>query len=101
MASSTRIYEFGPFLLDVGERRLFRNGRPMPLRGKVFETLRVLVENHGRLVAKDALMKAVWPTPSWKKGTSPTTSRPCEGRFGAATPGRTMWRRFPGRATVS
>ena len=55
------IYEFGPFLLDVGERRLLRNGQPVPLRAKVFDTLRVLVENHRRLVAKDALMKAVWP----------------------------------------
>ena len=55
------VYEFGPFLLDIGERRLLRNGEPVPLRAKVFDTLRVLVENHGRLVAKDALMKAVWP----------------------------------------
>jgi DNA-binding winged helix-turn-helix (wHTH) protein len=55
------VYEFGPFLLDIGERRLLRNGEPVPLRAKVLETLRVLVENHGRLVAKDALMKAVWP----------------------------------------
>ena len=55
------IYEFGPFLLDVGDRRLLRNGQSVPLRAKVFDTLRVLVENHGRLVAKDALMKAVWP----------------------------------------
>ena len=55
------IYEFGPVLLDIGERRLLRNGEPVPLRAKVFDTLRVLVENHGRLVAKDALMKAVWP----------------------------------------
>ena len=61
MDNARRIYEFGPFLLDVGERRLLRSGRPVPLRAKVFETLRVLVENHGRLVAKDALIKAVWP----------------------------------------
>ena len=61
MDSSTRIYEFGPFLLDVRERRLLRDGRPVPLRAKVFDTLRVLVENHGRLVVKDALIKAVWP----------------------------------------
>ncbi len=60
MSISGRIYEFGPFLLDVRERRLFRNGRPVPLRAKVFDTLRVLVENHGRLLAKETLMKAVW-----------------------------------------
>jgi DNA-binding winged helix-turn-helix (wHTH) protein/tetratricopeptide (TPR) repeat protein len=61
MTRSTRIYEFGPFVLDVGERRLVRHGRPVALRAKVFDTLRVLVENHGRLMAKEALMKAVWP----------------------------------------
>jgi DNA-binding winged helix-turn-helix (wHTH) protein len=33
----------------------------VPLRAKVFDTLRVLVENHGRLAAKEALVTAVWP----------------------------------------
>jgi DNA-binding winged helix-turn-helix (wHTH) protein len=46
----------------VRERRLLRNGRPLPLRAKVFDTLCVLVQSHGRLVGKDALMKAVWRT---------------------------------------
>jgi DNA-binding winged helix-turn-helix (wHTH) protein/tetratricopeptide (TPR) repeat protein len=61
MDSSTRVYEFGPFLLDMRERRLLRNGQPVPLRAKVFDTLCVLVQNHGRLIAKDTLIKAVWP----------------------------------------
>jgi DNA-binding winged helix-turn-helix (wHTH) protein/tetratricopeptide (TPR) repeat protein len=61
MNQPRRIYEFESFTLDIGERRLLRNGRPVPLRAKVFDTLRVLVESHGRLVAKDALIKAVWP----------------------------------------
>ena len=61
MDSSTRVYEFGPFLLDVRERRLLRNGRPVPLRAKVFDTLSVLVQNHGRLIVKEDLIKAVWP----------------------------------------
>jgi DNA-binding winged helix-turn-helix (wHTH) protein len=56
-----RIYEFGPFRLEVGERRLLRDGQPVPLRAKVFDTLCTLVENHGTLVTKDELMGAVWP----------------------------------------
>src|SRR5215471_16192316 len=56
-----RIYEFGPFRLEVGERRLLRDGEPVPLRGKVFDTLCTLVENHGALVTKDELMRVVWP----------------------------------------
>ncbi len=54
-------YRFGPFRLDVAERRLSQEDRVIPLRGKVFDTLCVLVEKHGRLVRKDDIMKAVWP----------------------------------------
>jgi DNA-binding winged helix-turn-helix (wHTH) protein len=61
MQSRNGIYEFGPFRLEVKERRLLRNSEPVQLRAKVFDTLRVLVENHGKLVSKADLMKAVWP----------------------------------------
>ena len=61
MKDAREIYEFGPFRLEVKERRLLRNGQTVQLRAKVFDTLRVLVENHGRLVGKDDLMKAIWP----------------------------------------
>lgn len=54
-------YAFGPFLLDVNERRLLRDEEEIRLRGKLFDTLRVLVENAGKLVRKDDLMEAVWP----------------------------------------
>jgi len=55
------VYEFGLFRLEVIERRLLRDGHPVELRAKVFDTLRVLVENHGHLVSKEHLLKAVWP----------------------------------------
>src|SRR5262245_12224599 len=54
-------YSFGPFRLEVRERRLWRDGELIPLRGKVFDTLSVLVENAGRLVTKQELLEAVWP----------------------------------------
>ena len=54
-------YRFGPFQLDVRERRLSRGTDVIPLRLKVFDTLCVLVENAGRLVTKDELLTAVWP----------------------------------------
>ena len=60
-AQIKRIYEFGPFQLDVGERLLLKSGRPVPLTPKAFDTLLLLVENKGRLVEKEALMKSVWP----------------------------------------
>src|ERR1043165_5199072 len=59
MASST--YHFGPFVLNVPERQLLRKSTVVPLRGKVFETLCVLVENAGRLVRKEELLQALWP----------------------------------------
>ena len=54
-------YIFGSFHLDVEERRLLREGEEIRLRGKLFDTLRALVENAGRLMRKDELMRAVWP----------------------------------------
>jgi TolB-like protein/tetratricopeptide (TPR) repeat protein len=55
------VYEFGPFRLEVSEHRLVREGRSIPLAGKAFDTLRVLLERHGTLVSKRDLMNAVWP----------------------------------------
>jgi pimeloyl-ACP methyl ester carboxylesterase/DNA-binding winged helix-turn-helix (wHTH) protein len=54
-------YLFGNYLLDVDERRLLRDNEEIRLRGKLFDTLRVLVENAGKLVRKDAFMESIWP----------------------------------------
>lgn len=52
---------FGPFELDIKERRLHREGEAVPLRAKIFDTLCALVECHGRLVRKEDLMQRLWP----------------------------------------
>jgi eukaryotic-like serine/threonine-protein kinase len=57
---STR-YNFGPFTLDLDDRTVFREGRPVSLPPKVFDTLAVLVQRSGRVVSKEELMRAVWP----------------------------------------
>jgi len=54
-------YLFDNYVLDVDERRLLRDSAEIRLRGKLFDTLRVLVENAGKLVRKDAFMESVWP----------------------------------------
>jgi TolB-like protein/DNA-binding winged helix-turn-helix (wHTH) protein/Tfp pilus assembly protein PilF len=54
------LYEFGPYRLDTAEQLLFRDGDPVPLTPKAFETLVALVERSGHLVEKDELMKLVW-----------------------------------------
>jgi pimeloyl-ACP methyl ester carboxylesterase/DNA-binding winged helix-turn-helix (wHTH) protein len=56
-----RAYRFGPFHLDVQERRLSRAGVAIPLQIKVFEILCVLVQHAGRLLTKQELLDAVWP----------------------------------------
>jgi len=54
-------YQFGPFTLDVRKGCLFKAGEEVKLRPKVFEALKYLVENAGRLVGKKELLEAVWP----------------------------------------
>jgi pimeloyl-ACP methyl ester carboxylesterase/DNA-binding winged helix-turn-helix (wHTH) protein len=55
------VYEFGDFRLEVRERRLLREGRPISLTAKVFETLKILLDRPGRLLTKDELMRQLWP----------------------------------------
>lgn len=57
---SRHLYSFGPFQLDTGDQVLLRDGQPLPLKPKIFDLLVVLVENSGRVVCKDELMKQVW-----------------------------------------
>lgn len=56
-----RLYEFGPFRLNVSERLLTKNEQPVALPPKAFEMLVILIQKHGRLVEKDELLKEVWP----------------------------------------
>ncbi len=54
-------YRFGAFRFEVGERRLLRDGRNVPLTPKVFDTLVLLLENAGHLVTKERLLREIWP----------------------------------------
>lgn len=56
----TKRFEFCDFVLDPREGVLFREGQPVPITPKTFDLLHVLIENRGRIVGKDELMKAVW-----------------------------------------
>src|ERR1044071_3948154 len=62
MAAQTRlIYEFDEFQLEPDERKLMRQGQLIPLHGKAFEMLLVLIRNRGKLLTKDELFQLVWP----------------------------------------
>ncbi|HWS85364.1 MAG TPA: alpha/beta fold hydrolase [Pyrinomonadaceae bacterium] len=54
-------YIFGPFVADTREGVLLREGRPVQLTPKAFETLVALVERSGHCIGKDELMRRVWP----------------------------------------
>lgn len=55
------VYEFGPFRVERVERRLLRDGVPVPLTAKAFDTLIVLLNDVAVMVSKSHLMDAVWP----------------------------------------
>lgn len=54
-------YLFGEFTLDLTRGCLLRAGEEVKLRPKVYEALKYLVENPGRLIGKQELIQAVWP----------------------------------------
>ncbi len=55
------VYEFGPFRIDTQRALLLREGNPIALSPKAFETLLVLVENNGRVIKKEELFERIWP----------------------------------------
>src|SRR5436190_20096719 len=54
-------YEFDSFRLVPSERQLLRQCQPLALPPKAFDTLVVLVQNSGRVIKKDDLVKQIWP----------------------------------------
>ena len=58
--NETKIYEFGPFRLDLGVRQLFCGDEPIRLPSRTFDILRILVENRGLTTTKEQLISQVW-----------------------------------------
>jgi len=59
--TSPSIYQFGEFTLDAARGCLLKGQNEIKLRPKVYEALKYLVANPGRLVGKQELIQAVWP----------------------------------------
>ena len=94
---SKQIYEFGCFRLDAVKRLLWREGEPVPLTSKSFETLLALVESRGEILDKDQLLSRIWPdTVVEEKNLTINVSalrkalgeRPQEHRYIVTVPGR-------------
>jgi eukaryotic-like serine/threonine-protein kinase len=60
MDPADRFHDFGPFRLDTAEHLLLRDGQPVPLTPKAYDTLVVLVRHGGRLVLKEQILETVW-----------------------------------------
>ena len=58
---TTNLYEFDEFRLDPQNRVLKRGGTTLSITPKAFDVLLLLIQNAGRIVTKDELIKAVWP----------------------------------------
>ncbi|HVQ56186.1 MAG TPA: alpha/beta fold hydrolase [Pyrinomonadaceae bacterium] len=61
MASpDSKIFRFGRFVLDATERTLLDGEQTVTLAPKVFETLLLLVENDGKVLAKEKMLAEIW-----------------------------------------
>ena len=55
------VYESGEWEVDLARRELRVRGAPVPIGGRTFEIIEVLVQSAGELVTKNDLMGRVWP----------------------------------------
>jgi DNA-binding winged helix-turn-helix (wHTH) protein/TolB-like protein/Flp pilus assembly protein TadD len=65
---TSTFYEFGRFRVKADERVLRRGEELVSLTPKAFDILLTLLENAGRIVNKDDLMKKVWPNTFVEEG---------------------------------
>jgi DNA-binding winged helix-turn-helix (wHTH) protein/Flp pilus assembly protein TadD len=54
-------YEFDRYEVDTSQRRLERDGRPVPLFPKALDTLILLLERQGETLSKDFMLRSLWP----------------------------------------
>ncbi len=56
----SNLLEFDDFRVDLSERVLYRDGKPIPLTPKAFDLLAALIAGAGRIIQKDELVNTVW-----------------------------------------
>ena len=55
------VFQFDDVHVDVANARVLKSGQPVAVEPKAFSVLTYLLENRGRLVEKEELLKGVWP----------------------------------------
>src|SRR5438067_8478951 len=91
------LLKFDHFTIDPERRRLLRDGEPVPLTPKTFDTLLTLVRERGRVVEKSELMQLLWPDTAVEENNlsqqisaarKALGERSDEGRYIRTVPGR-------------
>src|SRR5687768_6462247 len=54
-------FKFDDFSLDRERQRLTYRGQPVSLTPKAFQTLVLLLQNHGNVVDKEYFLNELWP----------------------------------------
>lgn len=70
---AARSVHFPPFRIDFEEQYLYRDEHPVPLRGKTWDVLAYLALHSNRVVTKQELLDAVWPSISVTEVTLSTS----------------------------
>ena len=68
-ASANLVYVCDQWEIDLGRRELRSRGIPVPLGGRAFEVVTVLVQSASEFVTKDHMMERVWPGATVGEGT--------------------------------
>jgi Tol biopolymer transport system component/DNA-binding winged helix-turn-helix (wHTH) protein len=58
---NAKAYKFSPYLLEVEQKKLFRDGQTVPMTPKRFDILLLLIERAGQVIRKEDIMQRVWP----------------------------------------
>ncbi len=68
-ANANLVYVCDQWEIDLGRRELRSSGIPVPLGGRAFEVVTVLVQSASEFVTKDHMMDRVWPGATVGEGT--------------------------------
>lgn len=68
-ATAQLVYACGQWEIDLGRRELRSRGIPVPLGGRAFEIVTVLVQSAPELVTNNHMMDRVWPGATVSEGT--------------------------------
>lgn len=96
-----RFYNFGPFQVDVAKRILSRDGEPVRLSPKVFDTLVELIPRAGGVITKEELLAAVWPDAAVEENSLASCISSLRRALGESASDHHYIVTLPGRAAVA